>query len=281
MPAAASPLGREDVAVVVGKGCAAPGASAVVGSGDVPAWLVWLASTAGDVWSTADSAAPGAVNRGAGSDEASADGGRAAVNNVSELVGATGGGAAAASCTDSEGTAAAAGLLTATGRCGTATACWDCAGAAASGGAGADGIGAALIVPMAEETVACVVVGAAAGGSIAGDDGGGAAAKDDGDRGGASAALVCAGGASCAVVDVVTCGGSAAVVSWVVKTEVAAVLARERVHRRPLTVVIDSCGEAMQTTGSIKQTPGRAQKRKTERKKSKRRGRFEHINLGN
>jgi hypothetical protein len=39
--------------------------------------------------------------------------------------------------------------------------------------------------------------------------------------------------------------------------EVAAVRARERVHRLPLTVVIDSCGEAMQATGSIKETPAR------------------------
>lgn len=136
---------------------------------------------------------------------------------------------------------------------------------------------------MAEETAACVVVGAGAGWSIAGDDGGGsaAAAEDGGGWGAASAAVVCAGGVSCAVVDVVTCGCSTAAVSWVVRTEVAAVRARERVHRRPLTVVIDSCGEAMQTTGSIRESLATTRKRKTERKKSKRRGRFEHINLGN
>ena len=95
--------------------------------------------------------------------------GRAAVGNVSELVvDATGGGAAAPSSTVSEGTAAAAGLLIATGLCGTAAAGWDSAGAGAtaSGGAGVVGMettGTALIVPMAEETAACVVGGAGAG----------------------------------------------------------------------------------------------------------------------
>lgn len=35
-----------------------------------------------------------------------------------------------------------------------------------------------------------------------------------------------------------------------IEVDVAAVRARERVHRRPLTVVIDSCGEAMQAAQS-------------------------------
>jgi hypothetical protein len=56
--------------------------------------------------------------------------------------------------------------------------------------------------------------------------------------------------------------------SEVVRIEVAAVRARERVHRRPLTVVIDSCGEAMQATGSIKETPTRAQKRRRRERNS-------------
>jgi hypothetical protein len=55
----------------------------------------------------------------------------------------------------------------------------------------------------------------------------------------------------------------------VVRTEVAAVRARERVHRLPFTVVIDSCGEAMQATGSKRETPARAQsKRRRERNPS-------------
>jgi hypothetical protein len=52
----------------------------------------------------------------------------------------------------------------------------------------------------------------------------------------------------------VTTAGSAVVV---VKMEVAAVRARERVHRRPFTVVIDSWGDAMQAMGSQKETPAR------------------------
>lgn len=123
MPAAASPVGEEDRAVVVGNGCSSLGAFAVVGSGDVPAWLGSLVSTASEVWSTADSAAPGAVIKGAGTEVASGDGGSAAVDNVSELVVDATSGAASAPPTGSEGTTAATGLLTATGRCGTATAC--------------------------------------------------------------------------------------------------------------------------------------------------------------
>jgi hypothetical protein len=59
------------------------------------------------------------------------------------------------------------------------------------------------------------------------------------------------------------------------------VRARERVHRFPFTVVIDSCGVAMQTTGSWKETPAKAQERRRRERETKRRGRFEHINLGN
>ena len=108
------------------------------------------------------------------------------------------------------------------------------------------------------------MVDTATGYSTAVDDGGAAAAGDDEGGGGgtASAALVCTGGASSAVVEVLASVGVTTAGSCVVRIEVAAVRARERVHRRPLTVVIDSCGEAMQATGSIKQTPARAQKRR-------------------
>jgi hypothetical protein len=125
----------------------------------------------------------------------------------------------------------------------------------------ADEIGTGLIVPIAEETAACVVVGAAAGCS-AGAEGGGAADDTGGGRGASAAALVCTAGAAAVVdVDVVTSDGATTAGSDVVRieVEVAAVRARERVHRRPLTVVIDSCGEAMQATGSMKETPARAQ----------------------
>jgi hypothetical protein len=93
--------------------------------------------------------------------------------------------------------------------------------------------------------------GAAASGGA--DDGGGGG-------GGGSAALVCVCGGSTAVVDVVVSVGVTTADSRVVVVrmeEVAAVRARERVHRLPLTVVIDSCGEAMQAIGSIKETLAR------------------------
>jgi hypothetical protein len=160
--------------------------------------------------------------------------------------------------------AAAAGLLACTCCCGAAAACCD-GTVSAVGVATADEIGTELIVPIAEETAACVVVGAAAGCS-AGAEEGGAADDAGGAGGGASAtALVCTAGAAAVVdVDVVTSDGATTAGSDVVRieVEVAAVRARERVHRRPLTVVIDSCGEAMQATGSIEETPTRAQKRR-------------------
>ena len=56
-----------------------------------------------------------------------------------------------------------------------------------------------------------------------------------------------------------------------VRIEVAAVRTRERVHRRPLTVVIDSCGEAMQSTGSMKETPTGLKKRDGEKEMQARR----------
>jgi hypothetical protein len=141
---------------------------------------------------------------------------------------------------------------------------------------GTTGIGAGLSVPIAVETVACVVVGATIGDSASTEEGAGATACAGGTDGGrgegeGSTALVCTWGGSTAVVDVaisvvVTAGGCCVVE---VRIEVAAVRARERVHRRPLTVVIDSCGEAMQATGAMGETPARAQKsRRRERKLS-------------
>jgi hypothetical protein len=68
-------------------------------------------------------------------------------------------------------------------------------------------------------------------------------------------------------VGVTTAGSSVATMEG---TEVRA---RERVHRFPFTVVvIDSCGVAMQTTGSWKETPTRARGRRR-RERTKRRGR--------
>jgi hypothetical protein len=164
---------------------------------------------------------------------------------------------------DTEAAATGAGLLFSTGLLGPAAA--TCDGAElASAVVGASGIGAGVSVPIAVETVACVE-GAAADGSAATEEGGGATACAGGiDAGGDSTALVCAGGGATTAVEVamsvvVTSGGACVVV---VRIEVAAVRARERVHRRPLTVVIDSCGVAMQATGSMKETPARAQERR-------------------
>lgn len=59
----------------------------------------------------------------------------------------------------------------------------------------------------------------------------------------------------------VTSVGVATEGSSVVKLEVVAVRALERVHRLPLTVVIDSEGVAMQANSSWKETPARAQEK--------------------
>lgn len=80
------------------------------------------------------------------------------------------------------------------------------------------------------------------------EDGGGG-----GDKGGASAAAL---DCICAACEVVAGGGGGAAevtsgaTDVAMDVDVAAVRARERVHRRPLTVVTDSCGVAMQKTGS-------------------------------
>lgn len=44
-----------------------------------------------------------------------------------------------------------------------------------------------------------------------------------------------------------------------IEVEMTAVRARERVHRLPFTVVIDSCGVAIQATAQRRETPARAQ----------------------
>lgn len=97
----------------------------------------------------------------------------------------------------------------------------------------------ALLVPIAEDAAS---VGDACSASCVEDAGGGGGSED-------SAALVSTCWASeVVVVEVnsvgVTTAGSA------VEVEVAAVRARERVHRLPLTVVVKSCGVAMQKTHS-------------------------------
>ena len=70
-----------------------------------------------------------------------------------------------------------------------------------------------------------------------------AASVVDGAGGGGAAVVVCAWAASCAVVVEVNSVEAAA---WVeMRVDVAAVRARERVHRLPLTVVVRSCGVAM------------------------------------
>ena len=95
-----------------------------------------------------------------------------------------------------------------------------------------DDIEIALIVPIAE-VAAASVVDAVAGCSVDTMEG------VKGGEGGSSMALVCICGASSMAVEVV---GSVEVMidsSWTADVDVAAVRARERVHRFPFTVVID------------------------------------------
>jgi hypothetical protein len=134
-----------------------------------------------------------------------------------------------------------------------------CPGAAAAGPAGAsfgsgairvDDVGTGLIVPIADVAAASVVDvdGAATGCSVGCSVGCSAAVVDEeggGGGGGAAAVLVCICDASSTVVDEVTSVGVTTADSSVVVEVVAAVRAREREHRFPLTVVIDSCGVAM------------------------------------
>ena len=108
---------------------------------------------------------------------------------------------------------------------------------------GADDIGAGILVPIAEDT-ATSVVGTTAGCSAGSVEEGG---SGEGEGGGCSTGLVCICGACSTAVEVVNSVGVTTDGSSVVTVDVAAVRARERVHRLPLTVVIDSCGEAMQT----------------------------------
>jgi hypothetical protein len=114
-------------------------------------------------------------------------------------------------------------------------------------------IGRASIVPIADEIAAAV--------DGAGDGEGAAGGGEE-----TATALVCAWGACSGEVEVVTSVGVTIDGSSVVRLEVVAVRARERVHRLPFTVVIDSDGVAMQANGSLKETPTRAQgKRRKER----------------
>jgi hypothetical protein len=137
----------------------------------------------------------------------------------------------------------------------------DCPGAAAVGPSGAsfgdgairvDDVGIELIVPIADVAAASVVdvFGAATGCSV----GCSAEVVDElgGGGGAAAAVLVCTRDASSAVVDVVTSVGVTTAVSAVVLEVVAAVRARERIHRLPFTVVTDSCGLAMRATAHRK-----------------------------
>lgn len=129
-----------------------------------------------------------------------------------------------------------------------------------------------MIVPIAE--LAASVVDAMAGcsaGTVEVGEGGG----ED-----CSMALDCICGACSMAVEVVNSVGVTIDGSSVVEVEVAAVRARERVHRLPFTVVIDSCGEAMQAT-LVERNANKGSEEETKRGHSKRCGRFEHINLGN
>jgi hypothetical protein len=79
---------------------------------------------------------------------------------------------------------------------------------------------------------------------------GGIAADDAGGGEAASAALDCTWGACSTGVETVISVGVTTTGAALVTIEGTKVRARERVHRLPFTVVIDSCGVAMQTTGS-------------------------------
>jgi len=108
----------------------------------------------------------------------------------------------------------------------------------------AEGLGTALLVPIAEELAD--VVAAAGGGSAGADEdeagGGSEGGADD------AAALVCICGACAAGIEEVTSVGVTTAGSSVVRLEVVAVRARDRVQRLPFTVVVDSWGAAMQPT---------------------------------
>jgi hypothetical protein len=119
----------------------------------------------------------------------------------------------------------------------------------ASGRVCGEGLGAALLVPVAEE-LADVVAAAGGGSADADEDEAGGGGGGGGSEGGAedAAALVCICGACAAGVEEVTSVGVTTAGSCVVRLEVAAVRARERVHRLPFTFVVDSWGVAMQAT---------------------------------
>lgn len=112
------------------------------------------------------------------------------------------------------------------------------------------------LVPNAVVAAACDVGrGTIADCSPGENDAGGAGGGGGGDGGcwdaGGLAGGCCVCGGCSATAEVVDSMGAAAVgVAIEVEVGVAAVRARERVHRLPFTVVIDSCGVAMQAAQS-------------------------------
>jgi hypothetical protein len=264
---------------LVGCGCSTAVVSVTERDGSVSVCIGWSGLVSGEL---RGSDAAGAVKR-AGTLEVARDDGGTAIGDVSELVGIAIGTISELAGTPVGAAAELVGTAKATtsefvgarlvGRVeDTAAACEGtadgpsdsgdgCPGAAAAGPAGAsfgsgairvDDVGTGLIVPIADVAAASVVdvVGAATGCSVGCSVGCSAAVVDEeggggGGGGGAAAVLVCICDASSRVVDEVTSVGVTTADSSVVVEVVAAVRAREREHRFPFTVVIDSCGVAM------------------------------------
>ena len=122
------------------------------------------------------------------------------------------------------------------------------------------------------------VVGATAGCSTfvvagaEGDEGGGGGGRTED-----SVVSVCICDAGSMAVEVVTSVGVTTEGSSVTGAMVGAVRARERVHRLPLTVVIDSWGEAMQAIGQ-RAIPARAQKKRQREKAPSAAGALDILN---
>lgn len=241
------PDGRETRAEVACCGCSVNSASVGDVVGSTPVWLGCSGFMSADDW-PADTA--GAVKSGGMIEDATDDKVGTAIATVSEVDAAGFVEEAEVTAATCEGTAA--GLLNSSAGCPGPAAAGPDGARFASGIFRADDIGTALIVPIAEVT-ATSVVGAVAGCSAIAVVGCSAiAVEEGGGGGGASAALVCICGASSMAVEVVNSVGVRIDGSSVVRVEVAAVRARDRVHLLPLTVVIDSCGEAIQATAHRK-----------------------------
>lgn len=127
-------------------------------------------------------------------------------------------------------------------------------GMTAGGGRVASDMRTSLLVPNAVDAATCGVgrgtIADCPSGEVnaggAGGDGGGGGCWDAG-----GLAAGCVRGGCSAVVEVVDSMGAAAVgVAVGVEVGVVAVRAWERVHRLPFTVVIDSCGVAIQAAQS-------------------------------